>query len=189
MSAPDDDSLPTKIAEIDLSDVPVVAGGAGAMLSTAKHLARESGVVRGTRALLAMNQPDGFDCPGCAWPEPTAGKRPHIEFCENGAKALAEEATTKRATPEILGAVTVDEMRLLTDFELGQLGRITHPMILEGRTYVPTTWEHAFAVIAEELRAAGPAATALYTSGRTSNEAAFLYQLVGRMFGLSLIHI
>jgi molybdopterin-dependent oxidoreductase alpha subunit len=130
-----------------------------------------------------MNQPEGFDCPGCAWPEPTAGKRPHIEFCENGAKALAEEATAQRATPEVFATLTVDEMRLLTDFELGQLGRITHPMVLEGRHYVPTTWDHAFALLAAEMRVAGPRATSLYTSGRTSNEAAFLYQLVGRMFG------
>jgi molybdopterin-dependent oxidoreductase alpha subunit len=182
MSATDDDS-PPQVAEIELTDVPTSAGGVGAMWATAKHLQRDSGLLQGARALWAMNQPEGFDCPGCAWPEPTADKRPHIEFCENGAKALAEEATAARATPELFATLTVDELRLLTDFELGQLGRITHPMVLEGRNYVPTTWDHAFALLAAEMRAVGPQATALYTSGRTSNEAAFLYQLVGRMFG------
>jgi molybdopterin-dependent oxidoreductase alpha subunit len=170
------------VAEVDLSDVPTVAGGLGAMWATAKHLQRE-GLIRGARALWAMNQPEGFDCPGCAWPEPGAKKRPHIEFCENGAKALAEEATSIRATPDVFAALSVDEMRLLTDFELGQMGRITHPMVLEGRHYVPIAWERAFELLAAELRAVGPKGTALYTSGRTSNEAAFLYQLMGRLFG------
>ena len=184
MSAADDDSPKApQVAEIDLRELPTVAGGLGAMWSTAKHLQRDSGVIRGARALWAMNQPEGFDCPGCAWPEPGAKHRAHIEFCENGAKALAEEATSARATPDLFATLTVDEMRMLTDFELGQLGRITHPMVLEGRNYVPTTWEHAFALLASEMRTVGPDATAFYTSGRTSNEAAFLYQLVGRMFG------
>ncbi len=186
MSSADDDSPHRDrgtLAEIELTEVPSAAGGLGAMWATAKHLQRDSGIVRGARALWSMNQPEGFDCPGCAWPEPGAKQRAHIEFCENGAKALAEEATSARATPELFAALTVDEMRLLTDFELGQLGRITHPMVLEGRNYVATTWDHALALLADEMRAAGPRATSLYTSGRTSNEAAFLYQLVGRMFG------
>ncbi|MDX2088364.1 MAG: FdhF/YdeP family oxidoreductase [Kofleriaceae bacterium] len=179
----DDDPHDVPRAEIQLTDVPTTAGGMGAMVSTLKHLSRDTGIVRGTKALLAMNQPDGFDCPGCAWPEPGAKHRPHIEFCENGAKALAEEATTARATPALFAAASIDELRKLSDFELGQLGRLTHPMVLEGRHYVQTTWDEAFALLARELRAAGPASSALYTSGRTSNEAAFLYQLVGRMFG------
>jgi molybdopterin-dependent oxidoreductase alpha subunit len=179
----DDDPHDVPRAEIQLAEVPKTAGGFGAMWSTLKHLSRDSGLVRGTKALLAMNQPEGFDCPGCAWPEPSAKHRPHIEFCENGAKALAEEATTARATPELFAAASIDELRQLTDFELGQLGRITHPMVLHGRHYVPTTWDEAFAMLARELRVAGPAGSAFYTSGRTSNEAAFLYQLVGRMFG------
>ncbi|HEY4060202.1 MAG TPA: FdhF/YdeP family oxidoreductase [Kofleriaceae bacterium] len=184
MSSDDDHgAAKPQIAEIDVTPLPSAAGGIGAMKMTAYHLARDSGLGRGGYALLSMNQPNGFDCPGCAWPEPGAEKRPHIEFCENGAKALAEEATTKRATPELFAALSVEELRLLSDFELGQLGRITHPMVLESGHYVPIAWERAFEMIAEELRAAGPAGTALYTSGRTSNEAAFLYQLVGRMFG------
>jgi len=181
---PDADA-PVEIAEVELGDVPKVSGGVGAITATTGFLWRETGLVRGTRTLLKINQPDGFDCPGCAWPEPAPGKRHHFEFCENGAKAIAEEATTKRATPEVLGAATVDELRRLSDFELGQLGRITHPMILDPATrrYLPIAWDAAIARIADELRALGPDRCAFYTSGRTSNEAAFLYQLVGRMFG------
>src|SRR5262245_61594437 len=131
-----------------------------------------------------MNQVGGFDCPGCAWPEPKAGERARFEFCENGAKALAEEATTARATPEVFACATVDELRELSDFELGQLGRVTHPMMLGAdRRYHAIEWDAAIRVIADALREVGPEASAFYTSGRTSNEAAFLYQLVGRMFG------
>ncbi|MGE0551375.1 MAG: FdhF/YdeP family oxidoreductase [Kofleriaceae bacterium] len=170
-------------ADIQLGSVPHTAGGLSALWATLRHLNRDSGIVRGTKALLSMNQPKGFDCPGCAWPEPEAAHRSRFEFCENGAKALAEEATTARATPELFAAITVDELRKLSDFELGQLGRITHPMVLDGRHYRPISWDDAIALAATELRAAGPAASAFYTSGRTSNEAAFLYQLMGRMFG------
>lgn len=170
-------------ADIHLTELPRVAGGLGSLWATMRHLRRDGAVRRGSKALLAMNQPEGFDCPGCAWPEPTATHRSRFEFCENGAKAMAEEATTIRATPEVFAAATIDELRLLSDFELGQLGRITHPLVLEGRTYREISWEAAFERIAEELRAIGPDHTMFYTSGRTSNEAAFLYQLVGRMFG------
>jgi molybdopterin-dependent oxidoreductase alpha subunit len=181
-----EDRLPPHDAaldEIELGEVPRAAGGLGALWASARHLRRDRTLVRGTKALLAMNQPEGFDCPGCAWPEPPAGHRSRFEFCENGAKAMAEETTGVRATPEVFAALSVDELRLLSDFELGQLGRLTHPMALEGRHYRPISWERAIAMLAEELRAAGPAASVLYTSGRTSNEAAFLYQLVGRLFG------
>jgi molybdopterin-dependent oxidoreductase alpha subunit len=171
--------------DLRVTDVPRVAGGLGALWATARHLSRDSGLVRGAKALLSMNQVGGFDCPGCAWPEPAAGDRDRFEFCENGAKALAEEATTARATPELFAALSVDDLRLLSDFELGQLGRITHPMVLEAgsRYFQPIDWDDAFALLADELRAAGPERSVFYTSGRTSNEAAFLYQLVGRMFG------
>ena len=183
--APDPEHGDAELADVDLIDVPRVAGGLGAITATAKHLLRETGLARGGKALLAMNQADGFDCPGCAWPEPAAAERSRFEFCENGAKAVAEEATTKRATPEVLGEHTVDDLRALSDFELGQLGRVTEPVFLGpgDRTYRRVGWDEAFAILAAELGAAGPAASAFYTSGRTSNEAAFLYQLVGRWFG------
>ena len=131
--------------ELRLTDVPRVAGGLGALWATARHLSRDSGLVRGTKALLHMNQAGGFDCPGCAWPEPA--HRDRFEFCENGAKALAEEATTARATPELFAALSVDDLRLLSDFELGQLGRITHPMVLDAgsRYFRPIDWDDAFA--------------------------------------------
>jgi molybdopterin-dependent oxidoreductase alpha subunit len=173
---------PTR-AEIELTEIPHSAGGLGALASTARHLARDGALRRGTKALLAMNQPEGFDCPGCAWPEPAAEQRSRFEFCENGAKAMAEETTTVRATPELLAELSVDELRLLSDFELGQLGRITHPLVLDGRHYRAISWDSAIELLASELRAAGSERSVFYTSGRTSNEAAFLYQLVGRMFG------
>src|SRR5688572_2448898 len=176
-----DDDPHHDVADIVLGDVPKVAGGLGALAATTRHLVRDGAVKRGTRALLAMNQPDGFDCPGCAWPEPK--ERTRFEFCENGAKAIAEEATTLRATPEVFAAASIDELRQLSDFELGQLGRITEPLVLEGRHYRRATWDEAIRILAAELATAGPHASAFYTSGRTSNEAAFLYQLVGRMFG------
>ncbi|MBX3155241.1 MAG: FdhF/YdeP family oxidoreductase [Deltaproteobacteria bacterium] len=179
-SDPHDDESP-----LDVREPPRAAGGFGALWATAKHLQRDGAVRRGTRALLAMNQPDGFDCPGCAWPEPSHERRSRFEFCENGAKAMAEETTTVRCTPELLEQATVEELRQLSDFELGRLGRLTHPVVLEGddRRYRAITWDRAIALLADELRRAGPARSVFYTSGRTSNEAAFLYQLVGRMFG------
>jgi len=166
---------------VHLTDVPKMAGGLPALWATSRHLGENDAVMRGSRALLSMNQQAGFDCPGCAWPEPA--KRDTFEFCENGAKAIAEEATSIRLTPEVFATLSIDELRLLSDHELGHLGRITHPMVLEGRHYRETTWEAAYALLAGELRAAGPDGSVFYTSGRTSNEAAFLYQLVGRMFG------
>ena len=177
--ADDPDDVPR--ADVHLTDLPHAAGGVGALWSTAKFVAKGPGLVRGSKALLAMNQVGGFDCPGCAWPEPA--HRDRFEFCENGAKAIAEEATTERLTPDVFAALSIDELRLLSEHELGQLGRITHPMVLEGRHYRPISWERAFALWADELRAAGPERSVFYTSGRTSNEAAFLFQLVGRMFG------
>jgi len=182
-----DDDAPHDVprADIHLTDPPHAAGGLGALWATARHLRRDSGLMRGGKALLAMNQPGGFDCPGCAWPEPPAERRERFEFCENGAKALAEEATTARATPELFAQLSIDELRLLSDFELGQLGRLTHPMVLDpgSRHFRAIAWDQALALCADELRAAGPERAVFYTSGRTSNEAAFLYQLVGRLLG------
>jgi molybdopterin-dependent oxidoreductase alpha subunit len=172
------------LADVHVTEVPRAAGGLGALWATFKHLRRDAGALRGGKALLSMNQPEGFDCPGCAWPEPPSASRARFEFCENGAKALAEEATTARATPELLSQLTIEQLRELSDFELGQLGRITHPLVLGAdRRYREISWDAAIRTIASELRAAGPEASSFYTSGRTSNEAAFLYQLVGRLFG------
>ncbi|HWN68171.1 MAG TPA: hypothetical protein VNM90_11070, partial [Haliangium sp.] len=148
-----DPGAPARTAEIDLSPPSKRAGGMGAIGATLHHLRRETGLARGARGLLQMNQTDGFDCPGCAWPEPE--HRSVAEFCENGAKAFAEEATRKRATPEVFAAHDLDALRALSDFELGQLGRVTHPMVLERDAdphYRPISWEQAFARIGAALR-------------------------------------
>ncbi|OKH67047.1 hypothetical protein EB73_18800 [Mycobacterium sp. SWH-M3] len=161
------------------------AAGVPAVLVSLKRGVEQMGAVRTARTLARLNQRDGFDCPGCAWPE-TPGHRKHAEFCENGAKAVAEEATTRRVDPEFFAAHPVSELLDHTDYWLGQQGRLTHPMVLRPGSahYEPIEWDAAFALIADELRALDtPDAAAFYTSGRTSNEAAFLYQLLIRCFG------
>jgi molybdopterin-dependent oxidoreductase alpha subunit len=147
--------------------------------------ASEMGVVRGARALLALNQKDGFDCQSCAWPSPDE-HRSMFEFCENGAKAVADEATTERITPEFFAKFSVHELAEQSDHWLGKQGRLTSPMVLRhGKThYEPVGWDEAFALIASELKAlSSPNEASFYTSGRTSNEAAFIYQLFARAFG------
>jgi molybdopterin-dependent oxidoreductase alpha subunit len=149
----------------------------------------QMGTGRTVRTLRLLNQREGFDCPGCAWPEPQAadgGHRKFAEFCENGAKAVAEEATKRRVGPEFFAAHPVAELAGKTDYWLGQQGRLTEPMVLrEGAAcYEPISWDGAFDLIAEHLRALStPDEAIFYTSGRTSNEAAFLYQLLVRSFG------
>ncbi|MFF5721068.1 FdhF/YdeP family oxidoreductase [Streptomyces buecherae] len=145
---------------------------------------RQMGVRRTALTLLKVNQKDGFDCPGCAWPEPD--KRHTAEFCENGAKAVAEEATLRRVTPEFFAAHPVADLATRSGYWLGQQGRLTRPMLLDegAERYEPISWERAFSLVADELRAlASPDEAVFYTSGRTSNEAAFLYQLLAREFG------
>lgn len=160
------------------------AAGLPAVAHSLLVAGQQMGVRRTAQTLLKVNQKNGFDCPGCAWPE---GDRRHTaEFCENGAKAVAEEATLRRVTPEFFAAHSVSDLAARSGYWLGQQGRITQPMYLpEGAEhYEPVSWERAFAVIAEELRAlASPDEAVFYTSGRTSNEAAFLFQLFAREFG------
>jgi len=162
------------------------AGGMASILSTVRQLTREKAIVPGTAALRVLNQDGGVDCPGCAWPEPAAGERSRFEFCENGAKAVAAEATRKRATPEFFARHSIDELRGQSDYWLEQQGRVSQPVILrEGqRHFEPIGWDEAFARAGAFLRELpDPDQAAFYTSGRTSNEAAFLYQLFGRMYG------
>ncbi len=162
-----------------------IAAGFYAIYETAHFGIRDMGVKRSLQTLLKINQKDGFDCPSCAWPDPD-GHRQVAEFCENGAKAVASEATTDRATPEFFAAHSIEEMLKQSDLWLDQQGRITHPMIRRrGAThYEPIAWEDAFALIASELNAlASPNEASFYTSGRASNEAAFLYGLFARQFG------
>ncbi|WP_411140802.1 FdhF/YdeP family oxidoreductase [Streptomyces sp. x-80] len=145
---------------------------------------QQMGVRRTALTLLRVNQKEGFDCPGCAWPE---GEHRHTaEFCENGAKAVAEEATLRRVTPAFFADHSVADLAGRSGYWLGQQGRLTHPMYLAegGDHYTPVTWERAFDIIGEELTALdSPDEAVFYTSGRTSNEAAFLYQLFAREFG------
>ncbi|MFE0640310.1 FdhF/YdeP family oxidoreductase [Streptomyces sp. NPDC058877] len=160
------------------------AAGLPAIGHTLRIAQEQMGLRRTARTLLKVNQKDGFDCPGCAWPE---GDRRHLaEFCENGAKAVAEEATLRRVTPEFFAAHPVADLADRSGYWLGQQGRITEPVLLDegGERYEPVTWERAFAILAEELRALdSPDEALFYTSGRTSNEAAFLLQLFAREFG------
>src|SRR5437588_7223437 len=161
------------------------AGGVPAVAEAFSVTLKQAGVRRGVSALRMLNQKDGFDCPGCAWPDPD-GERTANEYCENGAKAVAEEATTRTATPEFFGRWSVSELSRQSDYWLSQQGRLTHPMHLPvgGDHYEAITWDETFQLIARELTALdSPDEAIFYTSGRTSNEAAFLYQLFVRQFG------
>lgn len=161
------------------------AGGMEAILHSAEHVFSEIGIVEGTKALLKLNQFDGYDCPGCAWPDPDH-ERSMVEFCENGAKAVAEEATTALCDEDFFKTHAVSEMTAWTDYEIGKSGRIAMPVILrEGSDhYEPIAWDDAFRLIGDTLRSLpSPHEAVFYTSGRTSNEAAFLYQLFVRMYG------
>src|SRR5712664_43328 len=131
-----------------------VAGGIPAILATAKTTWTEMGVTRGVRTLLKLNQKVGFDCPGCAWPEPD-DERSHAEFCENGAKHVADEATNRRITPEFFRQWSVADLAGQSDYWLNKQGRLTHPMVLrQGSTnYEQITWDDAFSLIASELNA------------------------------------
>jgi molybdopterin-dependent oxidoreductase alpha subunit len=161
------------------------AGGVPAIVATVKAISDETGFVRGVRTLLKVNQSGGIDCPGCAWPEPDKD-RSRFEFCENGAKHVADEATTKRVTPEFFKQWSVEELAQQSDQWLNSQGRLTHPMLLhrDATHYEPVSWDNAFELLAAELNSLNyPDQAVFYTSGRTSNEAAFLYQLFVRQFG------
>jgi molybdopterin-dependent oxidoreductase alpha subunit len=160
------------------------AGGWGALRAVAKALRDQMDTVSGGKLLLKNNQPDGFDCPGCAWPDPKHTST--FEFCENGAKAVSWEATKKRATPAVFAEHSVSELLSWTDHEIENLGRLTHPLTYnrEADRLVEISWEDAFARIAAHLNALpDPNMAEFYTSGRASNEAAFLYQLFARAYG------
>ena len=160
------------------------AGGWGALRATARALREQSVELKGSRALLSMNQPEGFDCPGCAWPDPRHTSS--FEFCENGAKAVTWELTKHRVTREFFATHTVRELEQESDYWLEQQGRLTEPMRYDPTTdhYVPVDWDQAFAMIGRELNALNdPNEAEFYTSGRTSNEGAFMYQLFARRFG------
>ena len=162
------------------------AAGMPAIVSSFKQVFGEAGVLRGLKALGKLNQKGGFDCPSCAWPDPDDDRSPIAEYCENGAKAIAEEATAKKLGAAFFAAHAVHELAGLTDFEIGRKGRVAEPVYLPpgGTHYQPISWADAFRKIAATLNGLpSPDEAIFYTSGRTSNEAAFLYQLFVRAYG------
>ncbi|MFT4664699.1 MAG: molybdopterin-dependent oxidoreductase alpha subunit [Polaribacter sp.] len=180
-------TLPTDKEKIELSKPAEVAAGATAVWSALKKGYSQMSVHNCTKGFLNLNQTKGFDCPSCAWPDPKPSDRSGFaEYCENGAKAVTEEATSRRANVAFWKNNSIEEMMTWSEMKLGKVGRITEPMVLKpGAThYEPISWEDAFQHIATELNALdNPNEAAFYTSGRTSNEAAFLYQLFVRQFG------
>jgi molybdopterin-dependent oxidoreductase alpha subunit len=172
-------------AQLVVSQPKTWAAGVTGVTVSLQRGVEQMGATRALRTLRLLNQQEGFDCPGCAWPDPQ-GHRKVAEFCENGAKAVAEEATRRRVDAEFFAAHPVGELAERTDYWLGQQGRLTEPVVLrEGAThYQPIGWDEAFGLIGDHLRGLdSPDDAVFYTSGRTSNEAAFVYQLLVRSYG------
>jgi len=177
---------PETFTGLKLTKIKDVAAGITAVISSAEHVFGEMGIGRGLKALANLNQKDGYDCPGCAWPDPDDERSGIAEYCENGAKAIAEEATTKKLTPQFFAENAVADLSMLDDFHIGKKGRVAQPMFLakDATHYTPISWDSAFEKIAQHLNSlASPDEAVFYTSGRTSNEAAFLYQLFVREYG------
>lgn len=181
-----DPQNPIKLLDLKLTPAKKWAAGIPAVVAALSDVIEEGIPLRGVRALFTMNQKGGFDCSSCAWPDPDDDRSPVGEYCENGAKALAEEATTKKVTAKFFAEHSVADLSRLTDFEIGRKGRLAEPMYLpeNGTHYQPISWEDAFKKIAAHLNALdSPDEAAFYTSGRTSNETSFLYQLFVKEFG------
>lgn len=159
------------------------AAGAGGVRHAMQHAIPAHGLL----PLINLNKHGGVDCPGCAWPEPPQGEIGVVEFCENGAKAIAQETTAKRVSREFFAKTTVQQMRQMTDYELDQLGRLQEPMLYDRSTgddkYHPISWQRAFEIIAEELKATTPDRSVFYTSGTAVNESAFSFGVLGRRAG------
>ncbi|MFC7596488.1 FdhF/YdeP family oxidoreductase [Terrabacter sp. GCM10028922] len=179
LGTPDESRLTVRSPRDHAAGVEAVAVAMGRAVG-------EMGPARAAKTLMRLNQVDGFDCMSCAWPDPDPEHRHTAEFCENGAKAVAEEATKARVTPEFFARHSIAELSTRPDYWLGKQGRLTHPMVRRpgGTHYEPIGWDDAFALAATHLNALGsPDEAAFYTSGRASNEAAFVYQLFVRDFG------
>jgi len=174
------DDFPSKTGKRDLS-----AAGLTSIWETVHRGARDMGVKRSLRTLLKLNQKDGFDCPSCAWPDPDDDRKT-AEFCENGVKAVASEAMRARITPAFFAEHTIADLLHRSDLWMDQQGRLTEPMVRRrgADRYEPISWPDALALLARELNAlASPNEASFYTSGRASNEAAFMYGLFARQFG------
>lgn len=177
---------PEDFTGLKLTEIKTVAAGIPAVVSSFKHVFGEAGLARGWKVLWHLNKKGGIDCPSCAWPDPDDERSGIAEYCENGAKAVAEEATAKKLTADFFAKHSVHDLGLLTDYEIGRKGRVAEPMYLpKGAThYQPISWDDAFKKIATSLnKLSSPDEAIFYTSGRTSNEAAFLYQLFVREYG------
>jgi len=171
-------------AELSVSAQKRSAAGVPALIASMRQVHGQLGAKKAVRTLLHLNQPDGFDCPGCAWPDPHHTSP--FEFCENGVKAIAEEATDRRIDVSFFARHSIGELVTMSDYWLGQQGRLTEPMIRRAGDdhYRPISWDDAFTAIGTELRSlSSPNRAVFYTSGRTSNEAAFVYQLLARALG------
>ncbi|CAN5178834.1 FdhF/YdeP family oxidoreductase [soil metagenome] len=177
---------PEELLDLKVTEPKKWAAGIPAVWAAGVDIFEETGLKRGMEGLFHMNKKHGFDCSGCAWPDPDDDRSPIAEYCENGAKALAEEATTKKLTGEFFAQNSVADLAKLTDYEIGKKGRIAEPVYLPkgGTHYQPISWDDAFKKIAKHLNALdSPNEAAFYTSGRTSNEASFIYQLFVREYG------
>ncbi|MDA0783749.1 MAG: FdhF/YdeP family oxidoreductase [Bacteroidetes bacterium] len=177
---------PEELLKLRLHKPSISAAGITGVKVAVQHVLKEMSIARGAKALFALNQKGGFDCPSCAWPDPDDERSPIGEYCENGAKAVADEATTKRLTASFFAKNSVADLSLLNDYEIGKKGRIAEPVYLAAGAshYTPISWDEAFGKIATHLnKLKSPDEAVFYTSGRTSNEAAFLYQLFVREYG------
>lgn len=176
---------PETFENIELGAPKDKAAGIPAVVSAMKHIREEMGLISGIKVLNKMNQKGGFDCPGCAWPDPDDHRSRLGEYCENGAKAIAEEDTDKLLKPDFFSNNSVEDLSKLSDYNIGKAGRITQPMYLkEGSShYTAIEWDDAFKLITDKLKDTHPDEAVFYTSGRTSNEAAFMYQLFVRQYG------
>ncbi|WP_405865953.1 MULTISPECIES: FdhF/YdeP family oxidoreductase [unclassified Streptomyces] len=173
-------------AELSVTAPKTWATGVPGVVHALQYALGQTSPKRTALTLLNINQAKGFDCPGCAWPEPAPGKRHRNEYCENGAKHISDEATSRRVTADFFRQYSVDELNRKSDYWLNQQGRLTEPMVLrEGAThYEPIGWDEALGLLADELRALDhPDEALFYTSGRLANEPAFLLQLFARAFG------
>jgi molybdopterin-dependent oxidoreductase alpha subunit len=172
--------------ELHVSEPKITSVGIPGVRHAMKYALSEMGLARSASTLLKLNQVRGFDCPGCAWPDPNSDGRSHLEFCENGAKAVAWEATRSRVGREFFATHSISQLRALEDHDLEHHGRLSEPMHLAPGAdhYVAISWPDAIRLTAERLAAMTSAdRAAFYTSGRASNEAAFVYQLLARRLG------
>ncbi len=177
---------PEDFTGLKMGNIKKVAAGIPAVVSSFEKVVSEAGLGRGMKALWNLNKKGGFDCPSCAWPDPDDERSGVAEYCENGARAIAEEATTKKLDASFFKDHSVRELAGLSDYEIGGKGRLAEPMYLPkgGTHYEPISWDTAFLKIGASLNSlASPDEAIFYTSGRTSNEAAFLYQLFIREYG------